>query len=572
MKTSYRVKAFIMGLSTSVALVAPLHQAHSQVPSAAEPEVIGREYKRETRPSVSRTPVIQFKDDAGAMIANDSTKFRVDRITIEGSDAIPEAKLADIFEKYEGTEITLGTLRQIANEVTNRYRNEGYILTRAIVPAQKLTGKGAQRTAVIRVVEGFINEVKFAGDIKGPQSLLDAYAAKIKKFKPLTAEALERYLLLADDLPGATARGVLQPSTTVPGASDLIVTIEHDTWENAAFFNNRGSRYLGQYQAGIVTAANSVMGMYERTQFRGIITPFEPEELQYGELSHEQQIGTEGTRVLASISYTGTEPGSSLKDDDIEGESIAATLGVRHPFIRSRQRNLFGDFDFTYRNSSTDFGSPSTELYDDRLRVVRAGLDYDFVDSLKGVNSVSANVHEGLDILDSSEGEVDRSRTNGETSFTKSTLELTRLQQVYGPFSVYGAVSGQYSSSPLLASEEFGIGGSSYGRAFDPAEITGDDGIASKIEVRYNDAPGMRFLDSYQLYAFYDIGKVWNRETIASEFKDASAASAGVGSRFNITESLTGGVELAVPLTRDVAANGNDGDDPRVFFSLLARF
>jgi hemolysin activation/secretion protein len=134
-------------------------------------------------------------------------------------------------------------------------------------------------------------------------------------------------------------------------------------------------------------------------------------------------------------------------------------------------------------------------------------------------------------------------------------------------------VSGQYSFQPLVASEEFAVGGPEYGSAFDSAEITGDSGIASRLELQFNKSRESEYLSQYQIYTFLDGGAVWNQDVIANtEEKDDSIASTGLGARFNLLEALSGSIEGALPIDNKVAAFGADGGDPRVFFSLQYRY
>lgn len=90
-------------------------------------------------------------------------------------------------------------------------------------------------------------------------------------------------------------------------------------------------------------------------------------------------------------------------------------------------------------------------------------------------------------------------------------------------------------------------------------------------ELQVNDVYPVDILDAYQLYGFYDAGKVWNEEVTAGETKDAGLTSAGFGVRFNLDDQpVFGGVEVAFPLTRDVQSEGDD--DPRVFFNVSYQF
>ena len=84
-----------------------------------------------------------------------------------------------------------------------------------------------------------------------------------------------------------------------------------------------------------------------------------------------------------------------------------------------------------------------------------------------------------------------------------------RLQRITPIINLMVAAAGQYAFDPVLADEEFQLGGLPRGRGYEPAEITGDHGIAGTIELQVRPEFGRDWVDSYQLYAFYDIGAVW---------------------------------------------------------------
>ena len=110
------------------------------------------------------------------------------------------------------------------------------------------------------------------------------------------------------------------------------------------------------------------------------------------------------------------------------------------------------------------------------------------------------------------------------------------------------------------------MGGEAFGRAYDPSEITGDDGAAFRLELQ-RDGTG-RLLQQYQLYGFYDAGEVWTRGS-----NDSSAlGSAGIGVRVLVDDTWLGTLEVSKPLTRSVEAMGEDGRDVRLFFTLAANF
>jgi len=391
------------------------------------------------------------------------------------------------------------------------------------------------------------------------------YGDKIRREKPLNIKTLERYLLLMDDLPGATAKGVLRPSPQTFGAADLVVTITHKTLEGSGSVDNRGNRFIGPVQMTGIVAGNSLVGMYERTLLR-YITSSDFDELQFFNVQHEQQLGREGTRLVLDASHTETEPGFTLTPLNIEGESDALSARVVHPFLRSRAKNLNGRIQFDYRNSDTD--SLGLDLTNDRLSVLRVGGAFDWADRWKGVNLIDVQASQGLDVFNPSDTGPNRSRANGDAEFTKLNIDVTRTQILPAGFSLFGAVSGQITGDELLAAELFSVGGQAFGGAYDAAEISGDEGVAAKAELRYGRMTNLKFLNSYQAYGYYDIGAVWNNDGTTPD--NHSLASAGLGVRANFVPWLSGSAEVGWPLTKQVNTEGDR--DPRFFFNVTGRF
>ncbi len=225
----------------------------------------------------------------------------------------------------------------------------------------------------------------------------------------------------------------------------------------------------------------------------------------------------------------------------------------------------------TLVNSGLAPGRESDEMnvgdFDDRLRVIRLGTIISFDDAAEGRNWVSTEVSQGLDILGApGPDSATLSRPGVSAEFTKVTLDYSRYQKVWNNVAVLLTATGQKSSHTVLSSEEIGLGGERFGRAYDPSEITGHSGAAGRIELQYDGSLADSLLRQYQFYGYYDIGAVWPDAPAGRQ----SLASAGLGVRGQFERGLFGYVELAQPLTRPVStdAQGGGGDDPRFFFVL----
>ncbi|MDG1287725.1 MAG: ShlB/FhaC/HecB family hemolysin secretion/activation protein [Rickettsiales bacterium] len=546
--------------AAAITLCALASTSYAQViPRTVEPGKIGQRYQIESRPTVTGEPLIQIKDRKGQKRLSGGTSFMMEAVSFEGNEAICDDRLKEEFGDRFGQDITLSGLQTLVDDVTAYYRNEGFILSRAILPQQRI-GDGVVK---IKLIEGYINDVTFTGDIsKG--SLAEEYADKLRS-KALNVNDLERYLLLMDDLSGMTARATLSAAPSGVGGSDMAVSLTQKTYSFRANVNNRGSRYLGPAQGDLSVQSHNLIGQHETIGIRTIQT-LNLDELAYYEASYSQPVGSEGTVVRGLINYTDTEPGNALAPLRLQGDSVTARLDATHPFIRSRRENLLGTIAFTYRNAKSDtFG---LSIFEDRVRTLSGRLAYDFLDNLKGINQLAAGVTHGVDIFGANDANDLISRANADSSFTKFNFDVQRLQSIYGPFAAQVTAAGQFSLDPLHASEEFSVGSTPLGSAYDPSELSGDNGFGVRGELHYNADYSNQWINNYQLYSFYDYGKVWNRSIIAGEDDAASLASAGLGVRAGLLDNLRGDIELAMPLTKRVAAENTKGDDTRIFFNL----
>ena len=124
------------------------------------------------------------------------------------------------------------------------------------------------------------------------------------------------------------------------------------------------------------------------------------------------------------------------------------------------------------------------------------------------------------------------------------------------------------ASGPLFTSQQFYLGGATFGRGYGSAEISGDNGMAGSLELRYDQKLTFRYLTGYQLYGFVDAGTAWND---GYSYTDGFAlTSAGAGVRFFLGDDLRADVAVAAPLSS--RAPDNTTRSARVLFSLSNSF
>lgn len=539
-------------------------------PGRVQQQILEDEEMPDVMPTMAVENLLRQKVPANA----ENITFTLRSIDIEGATAYSENDLRPVYGDKIGTTISLADVYTIAAQLTNRFRNNGYILTQVVVPPQTIDGGNVN----LKVVEGYIDQVVVEGDgTERESAFVREYAQNIRTGGALNVRELERYLLLINDLPGVEARSVLSPSRSKAGAADLRIIVTRDPFDALVAADNYGSRYLGPLQTSAAASLNSLFGLNEKITGQMVLAPQLGEglELAYFMASYEQPIFDEGTTIEVLTSFTDTDPGWTLDEFHVSGQSKYLRVKVDHPFIRGRSQNLHGHVSFDMRNlqSRNDIEQPSKL---DKIRALRVGGRYELLDTFMGVgiNSVDLELSRGLGIFSASNERNPRlTRFFGEPEFTKLNADLQRLQRVTSNVNVLLNVSGQWAANPLLSSEEFGIGGLHIGRGYDPSEIVGDDGVAGKVEVQWNEPYVVQssFIDDYQLYGFYDAGIVWNQDAATSQDKRNSLTSLGLGVRAQLfNESTDAGLAVAFPLSRDVATRNDQ--DPRYYFNVTHKF
>jgi hemolysin activation/secretion protein len=501
-------------------------------------------------------------------------KFKLVQVILKGNTVYSSATLSKLYQNKINAVITVAELQEIVQSITNYYRNDGYVLSRAILPPQHV----ANGVVTIQVVEGYVDHVTVIGAPHGAKALIQRLGDQIAVQRPLKIKTMEHYLLLANSVPGVQVKAVLEPSKTNIGASGLNLVTQTKTFSGYVSYDNYGTRYIGPNEGTIGGEMESIFLPGDSTSFTMSRTT-RPQELKFIQGSYNMAVGARGARLLFSMNQARTLPGFILTPLKINGDAFTLYSMLTYPLLRDRSQNLTLDTTFNYIDSKVTTLQQAFPLYDDHLRTFRIGVNYDLSDSWYGSNSAGAHFETGLDIL----GATPESRSeSGFTSrfgasghFAKLELLLSRIQQFGATrYSAFFIVKGQYSCEPLLATEQFGFGGAqqALGRGYDAAEIIGDRGLAGSAELRMNVVPNRLLLQAAQLYVFYDAGVIWNARNVVDQLKKQSATSAGVGSRFFFTQHISGNLLWAQPLTRDVDALAiiGDGRQPRVFFSLTA--
>ena len=482
-------------------------------------------------------------------------------VEITGSTVYTTKDLAPLYADLVGHRVSLAAVYALAQKITAKYGNDGYVLCRAIVPPQELNPKGA--VVHIEIIEGYVDKVEWPKQLGRYQDFFTAYAAKITAQRPANIRTIERYLLLAGDLPGLKFSTSLRPSKTNKAAATLVVAVIEKPVDANAHIDNRGTPARGPFEYYGSATINNPFGLQDALTFTyaGVV-PLK--ELNYAALGYKKVLTSEGLTVFADASDAWGTPGT-VQLEDLLYRTLGpyGDVGLSYPVIRSREKNLtLSGLFYGSDNESYVFDAP---FNDDRLRGFRGKVDADFADQWQGINQFNVTVSQGIDGLGSTSNDNPlASRLAGRVDYDKVELTASRTQPLFDRFSAFLSAYGQYAGTPLLVPEQCAFGGRYYGRAFDPSELLGDSCIEGVGELRYDvPPPALHFVQRAQFYTFSDFGQLYTRDAALGTPVNQKAASIGSGIRLGWLNNVDADLSVAKAIE-------GPRDDWRFFFILTA--
>ena len=532
----------LVGLSVSLMAMVAVWPVAAQAPSPAIPQ--GSPLPRvapPVLPSAAPGAELPLLPPPGAEVPNRPVK--VTSTAIEGATVYSQAQLVQHTDGLIGPATPLPKIDAARQAILQQYRSQGFVLTTVSV---KLDGSGALRFIV---TEGRIAAVKLDGDIGAAGTQVLRFLNRLTETTPIDSKTLERYLLLAQDVPGVTVRAVLQPSTDQPGALTLIAQVSRKEVSGSLSFDNRAFNQTGPIEALSVVDFNSFTSLGERTEVSFYHTFVDSQN--FGQVSEEFFVGSSGLKVKIYAGYGDVNPNrtGTLGKGGYQGTTTVFGGQVAYPIIRSRQQTLNVYAAFDGLESRIQTGIPLARASFDSLRVLRLGEDYVLSDvwfggNFPGFNTASVKVSQGLRILGASTtGTAAISpRQHERSDFTKVNFEFSRTQTLHtfsegSSLALMGLLTGQWTNDLLPPAEQFYLGGSRFTRGYYSGQVPGDKALAATAELQLNTSfslPAIRDDADVptQFYIFYDWGETWQNQATDLATK---VASAGGGARVQIT-------------------------------------
>lgn len=470
----------------------------------------------------------------------------------DGASLSPEA-LLPAYRDLLGNPLDDALAERLRVRLVDYYRSRGFL-----PPAPRLVGlNDAAGIVVMELREPRVARVQLDGREHVDATELDPLLRELTDIRPLSHVRFAGWLERANDR-GMALRGALVRSSESP--YEYIASLRADArrWHGLAHLDNRGPAQIGHEVAQL-----SVTYAWPRPAFGQLrvdaAAAVDHRRLRYAALSGTHRVSVRGNTLRWK--YARSESTLPIPDTTrrVDYDRERAELAYVAPL--QRRSRLRTDLSLMLRSYDVDQDlDDGRALRRDRIRALE--LDYGLIAAADGGGRHSARVslNQGIDTLGASLWP-----DGADPTFTALTVEYGYRSRI-ARWQWFGDVSAQASGDRMPASERFFIGGSSLGGAFDPATLSGDEGLGARLGIeRSFDAPALA--RPLTVYSYYDHAWVWSHD---ADRPADDAGSAGLGVRGEVA-GLVWNVEVGVPVqTPDTPTLLED--DLRVFFSLTQRF
>ena len=504
------------------------------------------------------SPAVENVSQEESKPVPDGETVLVSKIEVSGATLLSSVGVRKEIGQYENKQISMRDMQEVANRITDAYRQKGFITSRAVLPPQKIEN-GILK---IQVIEGRMGQLDVEGNKYFRTSLIRK-RIDLKPGDPFDYNKLKKNLASLNQVQDRKVQTVLKPGKD-NGTTDLVLNVKDSLPIHAGVsFDNYGSRYLRKNRYQGTLTHNNLLGFDDILNLTYQIAEghntYRLESLRYlFPITSATQIGFYASNSQVQL-------GREYKDLDARGKTKIYSVFFNHSLLANDIWDISVNGGLDYKDVFNF--QVESETSRDILRVGKLGLKVDKSDSM-GRTIINNEVDQGFPRLWgslNSKEDTRSSRRGAGGLFTKDVLDVIRLQRMPWESTLLLKGQAQYASHTLTATEQFQLGGIANVRAYPPGEAAGDTGYSTTAELSFPvygisksiQAPfsKAKLYDALRLATFYDWGRTGVRTVALAERENKSLGGYGCGIRYDLPENFSLRVDVAWPAIQHSSDN-----------------
>lgn len=509
-------------VTLSIATSAALMAAGPVIPTTGD---ILRQVEQPKLPQETKAlPRIGAGEYKAPLSAKDDMKTFVKSFKFSGNSVFTSETLSTLVQPYEGKELGINGLKEVASIITKYYRDNGYFVARAYIPAQSMENGIIEIAIIEGTYGGFDMKNSSLVDTAEVQSFMDY----LKQGQIVSTMSLERQMLLINDLSGATVTGAeVYPGKEI-GTSDFGISVGAlPKYSAYATFDNYGIRYTGENRLSVGGSINSLSGIGDSLSVSGMIS--NTADLKNGRVAYDRPLGYSGLKGGASFSTTSYKLKEELSYLNGFGRTDALGAYVSYPILKTRAHTQSVELNIDHRNMKDSMSGNEAHKTVDALTFKATDKQGTRIMNNAGSLYASVGLTAGKVSLKNDTAITNDRSLNSDGGYTKATINAVHSQALVENTTLQSTFKAQKSFGKNLdSSEDISVGGTNAVRAYEDSELSGDQGYAISFDLIYN-LPQVDLL-THNASLFVDHAKVWkNTNVFNTEDNDRVLNAVGIG-------------------------------------------
>ncbi|MEM9272633.1 MAG: ShlB/FhaC/HecB family hemolysin secretion/activation protein [Cyanobacteria bacterium P01_F01_bin.143] len=488
-------------------------------------------------------------------------KVFIKKFEIIGSTVFTPEELASVLAPYTMRRISFAELLEAQQAINRLYITNGYITSGTFIPPQQLQ----DGIVAIEVVEGTVEAI----NITGLTRLNSGYVRdrlEIATNAPLNREKLLNALQLLQLDPLIENLAAELTAGTRPASSILEINLqEADPFDLTLSVDNYRAPSVGSDRRQVKLVHRNLLGFGDRINLAYANTDGSN---SLSDLNYRIPLNPQNGTLDFRFSYTDNEIIEEPFDRfNIESENFNYELTYRQPLLQKPTEDLALGLTFSRYDSKTTLDGQRFQLSrgtesdgETHISAIRFFQEYTNRNAQQ-VFALRSQFSLGVNLFDATINDNDVP----DSKFLAWRGQAQYLSLLSDELTLLLRSDFQLADRPLVAVEQFSLGGALSVRGYRQDLLLGDNGLFNSAELRATILRIPQWETIIQLTPFVDFGKVWNLDNVVLDKN--TLVSTGIGLRLQVSDYLAARLDWGIPLV-DLEVDGDSLQEDGVYFSL----
>lgn len=494
-------------------------------------------------------------------------KFPLTQVQIldRNNQEVVTDELAHILKNYVGKEVSLSDLSNLANEISEFYRNNNYLVAKAILPPQEIE----QGTVKILLLKGNVGEIR----LQNHSALSNKFVSRLSNTTVNTSEfilkdELEKFALTINDVPGVNAGLQLSAGKKVGEANLLIKINDAKRFSGYVSVDNQGNKYTGRYRLAAGTKVSNLNGWGDELKLD--LLSSNQANLKNARIDYSSLIDGYSTRFGVTANYLDYKLGGNFKSLQSQGHSHTLGAYLLHPTIRTPNFRLSTKVSFNHQNL-TDEQQAATAKQKRKINSLTAGIDGSWNLIKDGTTYFSLSTLFGN--LANQTNESKHYATEDfqpKSHFTVYNYRLSHEQILPKSFAFNIGINGQFADKNLESSQKMLLGGLSGVRGHQAGAASVDEGHVIQTEFKHYLPVFSQSVLVSSLFYDYGFGKSYKHSQFLAQSVKNNVKLQSVGAGLSLSDA--GSYAINVSVAKPIDNNINNADKHQFWLSMIKTF